>query len=499
MVLFFNLSKHNFFVLVWILGSLSLQLQAAKVHDLQKRCVVRITTGGRKQVRNTVLTMEHLGLGKCFDHARTLYSIEAVLNPLELMRIQHLNPILMRNMTNKEAGTARPGKAYASRLPINKRRYHTSLDIEHTLRALARKHPAMASLQNVGRSARGAILWAMKISGEPRGSGFWKPSVLLTGSPHGNDLFGREMCLWVAEHLCETYSTLAQTAHILDKLDVYVMPDPSPDASVLGQRYNLHGKDIDRSFPDHFASLSNPAVPEPEVIALKQWTLARRFVASVSYLGGGGGPGYKGMVIRYPWNANKQRAMGHVDRAPDDRAFRFLARTYARSHPTLVREDPRGSGPNAGMINAAQWYHRYGSFQDWMYGRTGSLHLDLVVSSFLQPLPQRLQNHWNANQAPTMALLAAVGKHGLRGSLVDDTTSAAIPKAIVRLRDLNDRGRHLLSMHPEAAHGLFGRVLVAGKYAVWAEAPAYQSSQEVIFHLRSDNPAYTVAFRMVRG
>ena len=121
-----------------------------------------------------------------------------------------------------------------------------------------------------------------------------------------------------------------------------------------------------------------------------------------------------------------------------------------------------------------------------------------MVSSFLHPLPQRLQNHWNANQAPTLALLAAVGRHGLRGSLVDDSTGSVVPKAVVRIRDLNDRGRHLLPLHPEGNHGLFGRVMVAGRYAVWAEAPTYRSSQEVIFHLRSDSPSHTVAFRMVR-
>ena len=487
----------KFFILLWVFGSLSLQLHA-KSHNLETRYVVRIPTGNHRMARNTVLELEQLGLGECFDRARTMYSIEAMVTHVELMRIQHLKPVILRNMTNLEPGAAHPGSAYASRLPINKRRYHTSQDIEHTLRALTRAHPDRASLQNVGRSARGAILWALKISGEPRGSTFWKPSVLLTGSPHGNDLFGREMCLWVAEHLCDTYATLSETARILDKVDVYVMPDPSPDASVLGQRYNVHGKDIDRSFPDRFASLSNPDVPEPEVTALKRWAAKRRFVASASYLGGGGGPGYNGMVIRYPWNANKQRAVGHVDRSPDDRAFQFLARTYANAHPTLAREDPRGSGSGAGLVNAAEWYHRYGSFQDWMYARTGSLHLDLVVSPYLQPLPQRLQNHWNANQAPTMALLKVVGQHGLRGRLVDDATGAVVSKAIVYLRDLNDRGRQLLPLHPEETHGLFGRVLVAGKYAVWASAPNYLASHEVIFHLRSDQPAHTVAIRMIR-
>lgn len=77
-------------------------------------------------------------------------------------------------------------------LPIDKRRYHHTPEVEHILRAFARTYRDHAAMRNVGRTVRGGVLWALVITGEvrERGGPGWKPAVLLTGSPHGNDLVG---------------------------------------------------------------------------------------------------------------------------------------------------------------------------------------------------------------------------------------------------------------------------------------------------------------------
>lgn len=94
------------------------------------------------------------------------------------------------------------------------------------------------------------------------------------------------MCLWIAQYLCEAYKTVSAIRNLLDTMEVYIVPDPSPDASAIGSRYTTRGVDLDRAFPDRLAKGSNPEVPETEVESLIEWLTERRFMVSASFLGG---------------------------------------------------------------------------------------------------------------------------------------------------------------------------------------------------------------------
>lgn len=94
------------------------------------------------------------------------------------------------------------------------------------------------------------------------------------------------MCLWIAQYLCRAYARVSAIRNLLDRIDVYLVPEPSPDASLMGNRYTAHGVDLDRAFPDRIAHRSNPVLPEPEVEALMEWAKRRNFLVSASFLGG---------------------------------------------------------------------------------------------------------------------------------------------------------------------------------------------------------------------
>lgn len=130
--------------------------------------------------------------------------------------------------------------------------------------------------------------------------------------------------------------------------------------------------------------------------------------------------------------------------------------------------------------------------QDWLYHVTGSLHLDLVVSPFLKPLPQHLPAYWDQNHQAILALLRTVDENGLRGSVRDSETGAGIPEAQVVVRDMNDRGKRVHNTFTDQERGHFARYLVPGRYAVWAEAPGYHTSEEHFFTLNHLQHLHTV-------
>lgn len=471
--------------------------------------LLRIPTGSRQVAHQATQELERIGLGRRFDHVRTSYEIEAQLDTSELARLYDQKAVygpggplgniddwwIARNMTAQQPGEPHGNSAPPSGnyLPVDKRRYHPSREIEHILRAFSRQYRDHVGLRNLGRTMRGGILWALVITGNVRGRdpSEWRPRVLMTGSPHGNDMVGQEMCLWVAQYLCEAYQSVSVIRDLLDRIELVIVPDPSPDASAIGSRYTTRGVDLDRAFPDRVAKGSDPQVPEPEIEALVEWLGAQRFMVSMSFLGGGGGPAHAGTVIRYPWNNELKRVNGQTlprlpSRTPDDRNLRWLARKYAETHPTMANQDPRGHGPDAGTVNGAAWYPRHGSLQDWIYHETGSLHLDLVISHYLKPLPQDLPTYWRQNREAILSLLRSINEYGLRGTVVDAETKAPLPDAQVHIHDLNDRLRQLHSVQPsEDRGGGFGRFLVPGRYKALVEAPGYHTSQAYYFTINS--------------
>lgn len=503
--------------------------------------VVRIPTGSEEGATKIMEELERVGLGTKFDHIRTLAEVEAVFQPVELERLtnHHSTPLdlrkfphpsewtVVRNLTKQEPGIARPADQPASfYIPIIKKRYHTPSDVEHILRAFTREYPNLASIRRVSESEQGAVVWALILSTtqapEPEDqdnvedeaakqareryfrthtrrselSGFKKPAILMTGSLHGNDRVGQELCLWVIEYLCRSYSRVTVIRRLMDETDLVFIPTINPDATSINQRYTRRGVDLDRAFRDRVRHGTNPVLPEREVQGLTEWFLQQRFMVSMSFLGGGGGPAGGGLVVRYPWSSSPYGLIHRPDRTPDDRGFRYLARTYASAHPIMIKDDPRGRSPDAGTVNGAAWYTRYGSMQDWLYHNTATMHLDIVLSPYLAPLPQHLPVYWDENYRSILDTLRNVHGMGLRGTLVDAETGGAIPESSIVIHDLYDRRHKLSDVVPDQETGFFARFLAPGRYAIYAAAPGYKTSDEHLFELNHARKKYTLTLEL---
>lgn len=549
----------------WFLGS-------ATADRLQ---VVRIPTGSEARARAIASELERVGLGNKFDHGRVQSHIEAMLDPVELQRLAYAGTspldlslfppssewVVVRNMTHQEHGVERNadlmadtkqhhhihllhgqqrGPSPESYLPLNRQHYYTVQELEHVLRAFVREYPQVAHMERVGDTTRNAVIWALSITGQSRrhhhgeqGSPESRPTYLFTGSLHGDDMMGTQLCLMLAEYLCQAYIRTPAIRALLDRNRVFIVPMPNPDASYTRRRYTPRGMDMDRGFPDAENHLGDPEPLEREVAAWIEWLEAHQFGFSASFLGGGGGPGRHGLAIRYPYNSEplteekRQELIGEeekrrrgdgptprprrhhrrmyiqkkildldqhlANRAEDDRALRYLARAYASKHAILSHPDPRGNMVDPGAINGAEWYPRYGSLQDWIYIHTSSLHLDLVMSPYLRPLPQHLSSYWNQNQAAILEVLQLLDRHGLRGTVLDAESKRPVHGAEIVLVDRTDRHRQLRPIRTGPAwDGHFARFLVSGHYAMIVSAPGYHTSEQHLFNLNDQNPQHTV-------
>ncbi len=71
------------------------------------------------------------------------------------------------------------------------------------------------------------------------------------------------------------------------------------------------------------------SVPEPEVMAVMNWTLRHKFVASISLEGGA-------LVAKYPYS--KPQPQGGAWITPDQPMFKDLAATYAKYHNSMSQK-----------------------------------------------------------------------------------------------------------------------------------------------------------------
>ena len=533
-----TIQKHIFWFLVTFIFYLALLhslsfLFPQMFANAEQVALVRIPTGSHQNATRMIHELERVGLGARVDHLRTARELEAFFDPVELRRLQEdvsttldLKKFpppyqwrIVRNMSGIESGIARPKNHDKNRpnfyIPINKYRYHTLEEIEHILRAFARKYPNLAGVERAATSQRSSIVWAMRISGaskkkkkrkgnrqtHPVGPELpHKASILFTGSLHGNDYIGQEMCLWLIEYICESYSRNPVIRRILDDNNIYVIPVLNPDARKIKQRYTHRGIDMDRAFHDRIAFGSNPVIPENLIETFTAWLQERNFMVSASFLGGGGGSKEsEGLVIRYPWNSAPQeyKFPGRAERTLDDRGFRYLARKYVGKHPILNPSDKVLTNPHIGAVNGAEWFPRYGSLQDWIYEHIGTLHLDLVISKHLKPLPQHLLSHWYQNRDSTEEFLKSACTRGVRGTLTDSETGDSIESGEVVIFDINDN-RHRL--HPVRVNhregGFFARFLVPSRYALRASAPDYHPTDEILFRIHDRNPIHVLNLQL---
>lgn len=183
---------------------------------------------------------------------------------------------------------------------------------------LAARAPEVATLHEIGRSAEGRPLLALRLRGAAAGDTGARPRLLVSAQIHAVEFVAGLVARSLAERLALGYGHDAETTALLDAADVWIVPLLNPDGAarvwrrggwvgLRGARATSRGVDPNRNFPhpddtgpdrSHAArSAWNAAsgrpgsayyrgprpLSEPECAALAALAARERFCAAVNF------------------------------------------------------------------------------------------------------------------------------------------------------------------------------------------------------------------------
>jgi murein tripeptide amidase MpaA len=254
--------------------------------------------------------------------------------------------------------------------------YHTYAETESTLLALESQYPELASVEAIGTSGEGRIIYALKIS-DNVAIDESEPEVLIMGNHHARELMSVEIPLLFAEYLLDNYESDPAVASMVDEREIYIIPMVNPDGHVFvelnhsgdwwtwwrkNRRDNLdgsYGVDLNRNYgylwgydnfgssPSTFSEIyrGSAAFSEPETQAIRDFVQSRSFIVGFSYHS-------YGDLLLYPWSYNFTYTADH-------RLFNALGDTLVASNGYLQGNSATGA---IYLVN--------GDSDDWAYGET---------------------------------------------------------------------------------------------------------------------------------
>ncbi|KAL8487046.1 hypothetical protein ACS0TY_023656 [Phlomoides rotata] len=302
--------------------------------------------------------------------------------------------------------------------------YMSNSDLEKAMKELNTRCDNISRIYSIGKSVLGVPLWAIEISDMP-GEMEAEPAFKFIGNVHGDEPVGRELLLLLANWLCDNYMKDSLATLIVDHTHLHILPSMNPDGFSLRRRGNANNIDLNRDFPDQFFPMNDDLdLRQPETKAIMNWLEDIHFTASASLHGGA-------LVANYPWDGTKDKSKNYFG-CPDDKAFRFLASLYSRSHynMSLSKEFPDG------VTNGAFWYPIYGGMQDWNYIHHGCFELTLEISDNKWPKASELPTLWDYNRMSMLNLAASVVKTGIHGRVSSSDEGKPLPASIA-VRGIN--------------------------------------------------------------
>ena len=113
--------------------------------------------------------------------------------------------------------------------------FHSYDEARTEFKALADSHPDLAQYVKLGTSFEGREIFALKIT---RGGAIddpSKPDVLITGCHHAREWISVETPVYFANQLINGYTTNDHIRHLLDRLQIWVVPIVNPDGLTFSQ------------------------------------------------------------------------------------------------------------------------------------------------------------------------------------------------------------------------------------------------------------------------
>jgi MYXO-CTERM domain-containing protein len=315
--------------------------------------------------------------------------------------------------------------------------YPTPAEMADALAELADAHPDLATRVQLGRSAEGRGIWALRIRATDTPAVGWR----ILGDHHGDEPSSGVLALATAEHLLSGYGEDEAVTALLDRDEVWIAPMVNPDGVARDSRYNANVVDLNRNYAHEWSAsefrAGDAPFSEPETHAVRAHGAWTALGAGLSMHSGETNLGWV-------WN--------HTAAATADAALlEGMAHSYGLACTT----------PGFWVTNGAEWYPTRGDTNDWSYGRHGVLDFTLEVTLDKSPpestLPAVVEDHLPG----VMAFLA--WPHRAWGTVVDADTGLPLPATLTL-------GDGPLSTGPD---GRFGRPAPAGGISATVSAPGY--------------------------
>jgi uncharacterized repeat protein (TIGR01451 family) len=331
------------------------------------------------------------------------------------------------------------------------------------MQTITSSYPNLVRMVSIGKSVQNRDIWCLEITDNPDADED-EPEVKYTAAIHGDELTGIEITLRLAELLTESYGDNAYLTSLVDGMEIWLCPISNPDGYVSGNRYNNHGVDLNRNFPDRFLDpIDDPAGHELETQAFMVFGYDHRFVMGVNFHGGA-------RVVNYPWDAvaSSYPAPPNPTPSPDDVLFHDFSVGYAIRNPFIYNvEFPEG------VTRGWEWYQIWGGMQDWAYVWRGEHHVTIELSDYAPPY-STMDTQWNANRE-AMIWWMSRALTGVRGRVTDADTGAPLD-AVVKVQGMDTPN----SVRTDPQAGDYHRVIGPGTYTLLASAACYQDATAAV-------------------
>ncbi|HVF89056.1 MAG TPA: M14 family metallopeptidase, partial [Blastocatellia bacterium] len=134
-----------------------------------------------------------------------------------------------------DAGRRKPEQPGRANLALAEGRFHSYEETLAEFRALASANPTLAQVVELGQSHEGRLIFALKISKDVSVDDRSKPEVLVTGCHHGREWISVETPVHFANRLVKDYATDDKIRHLVDRLQVWIVPIVNPDGLTFSQ------------------------------------------------------------------------------------------------------------------------------------------------------------------------------------------------------------------------------------------------------------------------
>ncbi|MEO0103457.1 MAG: M14 family zinc carboxypeptidase [candidate division WOR-3 bacterium] len=267
-------------------------------------------------------------------------------------------------------------------------RYHTYGEMVNELHYLHIQYPQITKVYTIGYTQKFNLpILAIRITSNPDVEEQDKPSILFDGIHHASEILGCEMCLYLANKLCQNYYCDTLIKSFVDNLDIWIVPMVNPDGHYITElgldsiwRKNLRdnnnngridldydGVDLNRNYDFLFerGGSNEPSnryyrgpypFSEPEARAIRDLALRKKFILNVSFHSDK--DPHMGERIYYPWRWGNSFS-------PDHQHIKAVCDTFALN---IINDANNGTylsiygNAQEGGLERNYLYYTFGTF-----------------------------------------------------------------------------------------------------------------------------------------